>query len=315
MRSGDDLAVVGCGVIGLTTAVLAQAAGHRVTIYADRDPTQTTSTKAAASFKPVDVAYTEATHRMLHLSWDEFGRVEAADASGSGVRRHLHWDAASAPFETPPYLDVMEGPEVVESPHVPGGCAFAWRYRTFFVDATVFLPWLVRRFEANGGVLVRRHFENLDEVADLPHAVAFNCAGLSARELCGDQDLIPIKGQIVLVDPQPDMDWSIKADGFYVYPRAHDTVLGGTAEWHAEDEIVEHGAADAILRANKRILPDLKPEHVRRTYAGLRPYRTGSVRVELDESRRTPIVHNYGHGGAGFTLCWGSARLALDLIT
>src|SRR5947208_13167786 len=112
----ESVGVVGCGVIGLSTAVLAQAAGYRVTIYTDRAPTDTTSTKAAASFKPVDVAYTEATRRMLHLSWAEFERIVAEFPEVCGVRRHLHWDAASAPFAAPPYLDVMEEVEAVERP-------------------------------------------------------------------------------------------------------------------------------------------------------------------------------------------------------
>ena len=312
---GDSVAVIGCGVIGLTTAIVAQDAGYRVTIYADRPPTETTSTKAAASFKPVDVAYTETTHRMLQLAWHDFARIGADAPQASGVRLHLHWDASSEPFDPPPYLEVMQDVRVEERPSIPGGYAFAYAYQTFLIDTTVFLPWLVRRFTAGGGqIAIRPTFESLDELARLSHGVVFNCTGLGARELCADPAVAPIKGQIVLLDPTPDMDWSIKADGFYVYPRAHDTVLGGTAEWNREDETVEHGAADAILRANRRILPYLKPEHVRRTYAGLRPYRHGSVRLELDSKFSTPIVHNYGHGGAGFTLCWGSARLAVDLI-
>jgi D-amino-acid oxidase len=49
---------------------------------------------------------------------------------------------------------------------------------------------------------------------------------------------------------------------------------------------------------------------------GLRPFRRSGVRLERDQLRdgRT-VVHNYGHGGAGFTLSWGCAREVLELAT
>jgi D-amino-acid oxidase len=49
---------------------------------------------------------------------------------------------------------------------------------------------------------------------------------------------------------------------------------------------------------------------------GLRPFRTSGIRLERDQLRdgRT-VIHNYGHGGAGFTLSWGCAREVLQTTT
>lgn len=51
-----------------------------------------------------------------------------------------------------------------------------------------------------------------------------------------------------------------------------------------------------------------------RTIAGLRPFRPSGFVVRREEREGKVLVHNYGHGGAGITLSWGSANLAADLV-
>lgn len=99
-----------------------------------------------------------------------------------------------------------------------------------------------------------------------------------------------------------------------MYPRRYNTVLGGTTEWRVYDETVDPVAIDLIVRGNQRILPHLRANAIQKTYAGLRPYREDSIRLEAENVNGKLIIHNYGHGGAGLTLCWGSAHLALELI-
>ncbi len=62
-------------------------------------------------------------------------------------------------------------------------------------------------------------------------------------------------------------------------------------------------------------LPPVKaePGRVIRTVAGLRPYRDAGFVVRAEALGDKRLVHNYGHGGAGITLSWGSSRLAADL--
>ena len=307
--------VIGAGVIGLTTGIEAQAQGFDVVLYTVELPLETTSAKAGASFKPHEVAGMSQNQLMLERSKEHFEKIVSDHGHESGVRRHIHWEASSNERQTPDYLSVMSDVELLGRPDVPGGYEFGWKYETFFIDTPVHLMWLASQFQASGGslILLPRPFEGLEQLAALEADVVFNCTGLGARRLCNDNAMIPIRGQIVVTDPTPEMDWSISADGFYVYPRLRETILGGTAEWHMEDETVDSGAIHLIIRGNKRILPHLTFESARNAYAGLRPYREGSIRLESEELNGRTIVHNYGHGGSGFTLSWGSARQALAL--
>src|SRR5688572_7236491 len=143
---------------------MAQRAGFRVTLYTERPPAQTTSARAAASFKPTDVAFQAREQRILELSWDEYSRIEVA-TSDAGVRKHVHWEACSEATPEPWYLDVMDDPsELLERPRVPGGYAFGWRFRTFFIEMPIYLQWLSDQFLAGEGASqVARRFQDLDE--------------------------------------------------------------------------------------------------------------------------------------------------------
>jgi D-amino-acid oxidase len=311
-----NLGVVGAGVIGLSTALVAQEHGHAVTVYSPLDPLETTSAKAAASFKPHDVAFNGLARTMLTRAWDRFDRLARHAGPACGVRRHTHWEASSRPLRPAPHLDVVEDLATATWPDVPGGYPYGRRYTTFFIDIPVYMSWLHARFLENGGEFVplAGPFRHLDDLQHLPHDVIFNCTGLGARALCNDELVHPIKGQLALVGPQPQMDWSISADGFYVYPRSTDTVLGGTSESRVETETVDDTVIALLLKANARILPQLSVASVIRTVAGLRPYREHSIRLAAQDNRGQRVIHNYGHGGAGITLSWGSAGLAFELM-
>ncbi|MEZ5964596.1 MAG: FAD-dependent oxidoreductase [Planctomycetota bacterium] len=60
--------------------------------------------------------------------------------------------------------------------------------------------------------------------------------------------------------------------------------------------------------------PDLTEARILRNIAGLRPHRQAGIRVEAERLGDKFVVHNYGHGGAGVTLSWGSAEEAVTLL-
>ncbi|MEX2586855.1 MAG: FAD-dependent oxidoreductase [Actinomycetota bacterium] len=312
----QTVAVLGAGAVGLATAVAAQEAGCSVTVYTDRPLEQTTSAKAAASFKPVDVAYNDLAHTMLIASWEGFSRlVNDFPTDDHGVRMHTHWEAFSVPRPLPAYKDVVDSFRQMRAPEVPGGYPFAWQYRTFFIDMSVYLGWMVSRLAGRGGrvVYLDAPLASLADAAQLPAPVIYNCTGTGAGALCRDERLRPIKGQVLVTDPIPGMDWSISADGFYVYPRRYDTILGGTTQFDDNSDHVDQSIERQLIERNRRILPGLNASAIRGRYAGTRPFREGSIRLETEDIYGKRFVHSYGHGGAGVTLSWGAAEMALAL--
>ncbi|HEX3069236.1 MAG TPA: FAD-dependent oxidoreductase, partial [Thermoanaerobaculia bacterium] len=97
----------------------------------------------------------------------------------------------------------------------------------------------------------------------------------------------------------------------YVIPRQNDCVLGGCDD-EDESTTVDPALARAIYE-RCRLIENTLPEMVGPGEAGIRPIRS-PVRLELKRLDGTPVVHNYGHGGAGFTVSWGCAREVLRKV-
>ena len=62
---------------------------------------------------------------------------------------------------------------------------------------------------------------------------------------------------------------------------------------------------------NPFVAPDVSMDNVIRVIVGHRPYRPAGFRVEREQFDAKTVVHNYGHGGGGISLAWGSSALAV----
>ena len=142
-----------------------------------------------------------------------------------------------------------------------------------------------------------------------------NCAGIGARELVQDLELEPHRGQVAIVPKIEPLSCAIVCDDaplMYAIPRRNDCVFGGTNDL-SDNRAIEPATTPRIVAECSRVLEINKPE-VLAERVGIRPFRRSGVRVERTEMRdgRT-VIHNYGHGGAGFTFSWGCARAVLRL--
>src|SRR5437660_1402537 len=142
-------------------------------------------------------------------------------------------------------------------------------------------------------------------------------AGSGARELVQDLDLEPHRGQVAVVPSIEDFSCAIVCDDvplMYAIPRRNDCVFGGTNDI-SSDLAVDPATTDRIVAECSRVLNIEKP-NVLTERVGLRPFRKSGVRLERDQlvDSRT-VIHNYGHGGSGFTLSCGCAREVLKLAT
>jgi D-amino-acid oxidase len=182
-------------------------------------------------------------------------------------------------------------------------------------DSSLYLDYLRRRLIKAGGKLTTGvRFAKPEEV-DLAFEVVINCAGLGARTLVGDDDLEPHRGQVVLVEKLA-LSGAVVCDDpplMYAIPRTNDCVFGGTNEI-SDDLSADRDVTAAIVAECSSVLM-IAPPRIVGTRVGLRPYRKSGVRVEAGRmADGRPIIHNYGHGGAGFTLSWGCAQSVVRLV-
>lgn len=177
--------------------------------------------------------------------------------------------------------------------------------RVPLIETPVYLPWLREQ--------LRIEPRTIDDLAELERDfdVVVNCSGLGARTLCNDPLVHPGRG-VVLRVPNPGITRHMAAlDGdalTYVLTRRNDIILGGTDD-AVEEDAVSDELARAIYQRCLRAEPRLPSRYERD--AGFRPLRD---RVRLEREPGTRSVHNYGHGGAGFTVSWGCAREVARLV-
>lgn len=300
--------VVGCGVTGLCTAIRLLEAGFKVRIVTrDRTP-NTTSDIAAAIWYPFRCGPAD---RALLWSRRTFRALRDLARDGTtGVTMVPGIDLHEVDDSPDPWwkeaVDALRRAEAREL--APG--FFAGHVFTAPVAAMpVYLTWLETRLGALGGTIETRGVSDLEALL-LEASLVVNCTGLGARELAKDDELFPIRGQIVRVEAG-FADRFVQAGGVrspltYIIPRPDCTVLGGTTDEGVWDLNIDPGTADAILARCRVLEPELANAAVLSHGVGLRPGRS-EVRLETVRRPGGVIVHNYGHGGGGVTLSWGCA--------
>jgi D-amino-acid oxidase len=319
------VAIVGAGVSGLTCGVVFAERGHRTAIFAKEIGQQTTSGAAAALWFPYDAEPADKVIPWALRTYETL--IDLARNPDSGVsmielRQFSHSEKIHIPDWAIPLgarAVVPSLPPVMSSEVEPSLKIFksGFSLRVPLMDTTIYLDYLVNRFVAAGGsVAANTHFAKLDEV-DQQFALVINCAGIGARELVRDTDLEPHRGQIAIVPRIKDLPYAVVCDDaplMYAIPRRKDCVLGGTNDL-SDDLVVDSATTARIVAECTRALKLEKP-NVLVERVGLRPFRKSGVRVERDQLRdgRT-VVHNYGHGGSGFTLSWGCTEEVFELAT
>lgn len=313
--------VIGGGVIGLTSALALQDAGHDVTVIAERTGNDVVSAVAGAIWFPFRASPPDLVNRWARRTFQTLDRL-AREHPEAGVDMLTFFQCVDSD-STPWYADAVGDMSLVRAGYRgsspargdgPGRAAQAWTFPAPRVEPALFQPWLERRLHRP---VVRRRVSALT-AAEAPGAVVVNCTGLEGRGLTGDAALRGIFGHVLVVEPGDiPMDISISDDRderavFYTIPRRSTVILGGCTEPSPDDRPLRCDPAmrDAILRRCRDA--GFSPGRVIAERAGLRPYRT-TVRLERDQ-RDPRIIHNYGHGGSGYTLMHGCAEDVVGLV-
>jgi D-amino-acid oxidase len=307
--------VVGAGICGLTAALRLGEAGHDVRLVAAAAPDRTTSSVAAALWYPYRALPREAVTRWSAVTYDVLAGL--VDAPGAGVRMRTGREFFTEAQADPWWRDAVPALDRVPTADLPAGFRDGYLLQVPVVDVSVHLPWLLSSLAARGVRLEEQALTALEH-ADPWGEVVVDCAGLGAAALTGDDQLVPVRGQVVLVGQVGLEEWLLAQSDpealTYVVPRERTVVLGGTAHVGATDLEPDDSTAAAVVERCAALVPALRGAPVLAHRVGLRPTRS-SVRLEagaLADGR--PVVHDYGHGGAGVTLSYGCAVDVVRLV-
>ncbi|MEM7575092.1 MAG: FAD-dependent oxidoreductase [Bacteroidota bacterium] len=309
------ITIIGCGFSGLTTAIRLLEVGHEVEIIATDPPTKTTSVTAGAVWFPFVVQPMEQA-----IIWGRRGYevLEQLSLNGSSGNFMNDFTIIDDPVEEAPWWAAAFPREgCYRRLNEPQANAARFLTRVPFCSTAQYLEFLLSWFERLGGRISYRRLNDLTEVGSTDWVI--NCAGLGARELVGDQSLYPIRGQIVKLAPSPAVfsiadfrfDYSDNEQLAYIFARPDAVICGGTLEVNNDSLIPRPAEVPRIIRDCVELCPAVADLEILETYVGLRPARP-SVRLEREPG--TKIIHNYGHGGSGYTISWGCAEEVVRLV-
>lgn len=242
--------------------------------------------------------------------------------------------------ENPWFANMFDDYRDIAKDDLPPGMLRGAEFTSVCINTAIYLPWLVGQCLANGVVFRRAVLEHISEAVEMSHnpgggaskaGIIVNASGLLARKLGGvmDKAVYPVRGQIVVVrnEVSPMMTTSGTDDGgdeiLYTMTRAAGggTIVGGTYQKDNWDANPDPNTAMRILARAVEAQPQLgggkgiKGLDIVRHGVGLRPARTGGVRVEKELlGDGTWVVHNYGHAGWGYQGSYGCAEGVVELV-
>ena len=260
-----EAAVMGSGIMGLTTARLLQDAGWAVTIYT-RDPSRhSVSNVGAGQWAPTSVFEEGVASKAFEAQYQFASRIahhayQNLVGANYGVSFIENYYIGDEPREENYYLREM--PELftsvadLEPDEHPFPTRYVKRTVTMLIEPAMFLRRVRNDFFIAGGKIVARDFKDLDEVLSLEEATIFNCTGLGAKALFDDEEMQPAKGQLVLIPPDPAVDYLSVGGGngiTYMFSRKGEIVLGGSFQLGDWTRNPEPDVTDRIIADNKAL--------------------------------------------------------------
>lgn len=272
-----EIAVIGCGALGLTSAITAQQAGASVTIYARDLLPETRSARATGSWTPSSrIALDGAAPPDFPALWEKMARISFhtyrryLGLPGSPVEwsdRYNVYDESPAeraklrpkdPLGFADYqdriADLMPPGEDLPQGATPFQFPYVRRNALMQFNIADYAHTLMSDFFSAGGKFVRAEFNTLGDVARLKEKVVINCTGYGARELCKDESIVPVRGQIGWLIPQPEVNYGVYYEGVYVLSRRDGIVVqrldGGDMRGYGDaNETVDRAESeDAVKR-------------------------------------------------------------------
>jgi len=281
LATGDrDFAVIGCGAIGLTTAVLLARTGARVTIYAKDLPPFTRSSWATGVFTPDSrIAMAEYATAEFKKSWNERARYSyrtyqsllgLADQPVEYLDLYAVRDGQAAPdsneanegrrpafarLESELLADLEPKNRTFPAGTHSLGSHELIRSTTFMFNLSAYTHVLMSDFRSAGGKIEVTEFTSPADFSRLPQKTLVNATGYGARTLLNDESVIPVRGQVARTPPQEGIHYALayrdsifvpRRDGFVFQVIGHDDYYGYGIDTTAPDRVEAEHAIQTI---------------------------------------------------------------------
>lgn len=258
------VAVIGSGVMGLTTARLVQEAGFPARIYTAALPPNTTSAVAGGQVSPfghysedaVTPGWMAQFQSAMAYSWKRF---QTLVGDHYGIRwlptyEETRREAIPDDWMNPYYPNAR----LLRRDEHPFPAARVMTFDTMYVETPRFMAWLTEEVLKSGATIRMRRFETLADVAALPETLVFNCTGIGSRQLVGDDMLTPVRGQLAVLQPQHEVRYAFAGGPGYMFPRGDGILLGGTFERGEWDATPQPEDIARIVNSHRRFFGDFR---------------------------------------------------------
>ncbi len=312
--SKQKILIVGAGISGLSTAWMIDKSKYDITIMAAKFSPDITSNRAAAFWFPYHIRNDHRGIRWCNESYEAYKAFSHNKDTGvsmqvltKGLRKGIEDGEKNWVDFLPEGISKMLSPQDT-SPEYD----IVYEVTVPLIETQLFLPWMMHQLKALGVAFLQEKIDSLSTYTN-SYDIVFNCSALGSRMLCNDDTIIPVRGQVGLLSPhQASASFYLDNETpLYIVPRQDAIIIGGTYEENITTDNTEPDTIHRLLENAYMVFPALRKLEVIGSWAGLRPVRP-TVRVEREHG--TNIIHNYGHGGSGFTLSFGTAKEAVSLI-
>jgi D-amino-acid oxidase len=343
----SSIAIIGAGVAGLVTALELGARGRETVVYAPSampetsrtEPTRSTGSPASrdpipasfvapALFTPYPLPDEPLFRRATEYSLQVLTRLSHQHPESGVSLSALHEYLAHPEAERGWLSDLLRTTPIRP---LPPGMVQATATTRPHIDMRTYMPWLASRARAEGVRFVDARIDRFTEVFARGHRVVVNCTGLGAARLTHDPLIKPMHGQLLHVPNDIGLTHSVHDDASgdrvrYVFAFRDRLVLGGSFIAGRDDDATDQPTIGGIIDRCRSLLNldgfprwnDLaRGGEIRRT-AARRPTRGPDgvweqLRLDREDHAGGVVVHHYGHGRAGASLSWGTAREAAEM--
>jgi D-amino-acid oxidase len=307
-----NIAVIGAGIIGLTSAIRLLEKGFSVTVFAREIDTMMASRAAPAYWNPFKAAPEESIIKWARKTYEIYQDYPANHGIHEIESRELFLKDTGLPL----WSKIIKEHTVLSASEIPTPYVKAYEIKTFLSDTTVVIDDLQEQVRKLGGKIFQKEFKKITDV-DAEFKTIINCSGVWSNQLVPDTATFPIRGQFISLQKPQGLNkiifGQIDDNGYaLVVPRKNDCWIGGTTVNHDWSLEVDAAMTKTMLERATVLEPRIEGMKILKTSVGLRPGRK-EVRLEAEETSGRLIIHNYGHGGSGFTVGWGCAEEVVSL--